>query len=152
MIARRTEALRRFTLSVTVPGTPAPQGSKRHVGNGRLIESSKAVGPWRDRIAWVARDAMTRTAVRTATGAVTVAVEFVMPRPKATPRATPAAVKRPDVDKLARAVLDALVLGGVMLDDSQVIDLRATKRLASLDEQAHAQITVEFHCDTTEQP
>lgn len=151
MITGRTEALSRFSLTLTVPGTPAPQGSKKHVGRGVLIESSKAVGPWRERIAWVARDAMTRTRARTAVGAVTLAVEFVMPRPKATPRTTPAAIKRPDVDKLARAVLDALVLGGVIRDDSQVIDLRATKRLANPDEQAHARITVEFHCRTTEQ-
>lgn len=151
MITRPTEALRRFTITVIVPGTPAPQGSKRHIGGGRLIESSRAVGPWRERIAWVARDAMTRTRARTAIGAVTLVVEFVMPRPKATPRATPAAIKRPDVDKLARAVLDALVLGGIMHDDSQVIDLRATKRLAEPDEQPHARITVEFDCDTTEQ-
>lgn len=150
-IPGRTEALSRFALTLTVPGAPAPQGSKKHVGRGILIESSKAVGPWRERIAWVARDAMTQTRARTAIGAVTLAVEFVMPRPKSTPRATPPAVKRPDVDKLARAVLDALVLGGVMHDDSQVIDLRATKRLANPDEQAHARITVEFHSGATEE-
>lgn len=149
MITTRTEPLRGLTL--TVPGTPAPQGSKRHVGRGILIESSRAVGPWRERIAWVARDAMTKTRARTATGAVSVDVEFVMPRPKSTPRATPPAIKRPDADKLARAVLDALVLGGVYRDDSQVTDLRATKRLAEPDEQPHARILVDFHCDTTRQ-
>lgn len=31
----------------TVLGVPAPQGSKRHVGRGVLVESSKALGPWR---------------------------------------------------------------------------------------------------------
>lgn len=30
-----------------VAGRPAVQGSKRHVGGGRLIESSRQVGPWR---------------------------------------------------------------------------------------------------------
>lgn len=28
-------------------GFPAPQGSKTHVGGGRLVESSRRVGPWR---------------------------------------------------------------------------------------------------------
>ena len=53
-----------------------------------------------------------------------------MPRPKSAPkRSTPAAIKRPDIDKLARAVLDALT--GVWLeDDSHVVCLRATKRIA----------------------
>ena len=32
---------------VFIPGVPAPQGSKRHVGGGRLVESSKKVKPWR---------------------------------------------------------------------------------------------------------
>jgi len=41
----------------TVLGVPAPQGSKRHVGRGVLVESSKALGPWRDAVAWAARDA-----------------------------------------------------------------------------------------------
>jgi len=30
-----------------VAGAAAPQGSKRHVGGGRVIESSKAFAPWR---------------------------------------------------------------------------------------------------------
>ena len=34
-------------LTITVHGTPAPQGSKRHVGNGVMVESSKKVKPWR---------------------------------------------------------------------------------------------------------
>ena len=37
-----------------VSGTPAPQGSKRHVGGGRMIESSKKVEPWREAVARVA--------------------------------------------------------------------------------------------------
>lgn len=31
-----------------VYGMPGAQGSKRHVGGGRLVESSKRVAPWRD--------------------------------------------------------------------------------------------------------
>lgn len=40
-----------------VLGVPAAQGSKRHVGNGRMVESSKALHPWRDSVAAAARDA-----------------------------------------------------------------------------------------------
>ncbi|MGH7348018.1 MAG: hypothetical protein ACREK4_24145, partial [Candidatus Rokuibacteriota bacterium] len=36
---------------VWVAGVAAPQGSKRHVGGGIMRESSKAVGPWRERVA-----------------------------------------------------------------------------------------------------
>ena len=62
-------------------------------------------------------------------------LEFVMPRPKSTPKkSTPAAIKRPDLDKLVRAVMDAIT-GVVVVDDSQIVHLVATKRIAELDEQ-----------------
>jgi crossover junction endodeoxyribonuclease RusA len=129
-------------LSFHVPGKPAPQGSKRHVGRGILVESSKELGPWRERVALVAHSAMGGRSLLA--GAVTVGLDFVLPRPKSAPkRSTPHAVKRPDVDKLARACLDAIT-GIVFGDDSVVIDLRATKRLAELGETAGVQITVEL--------
>lgn len=34
------------TITFRVFGEPAPKGSKRHVGNGRLIESSKKLPAW----------------------------------------------------------------------------------------------------------
>jgi crossover junction endodeoxyribonuclease RusA len=127
-----------------VPGKPAPQGSKRHVGRGILIESSKAVGPWRERVAIAAANAVAGAgAPMFAAGApLRVAIDFVMPRPASTPkRITPPAVKRPDVDKLARAVLDAIT-DVLIHDDSAVVSLIATKRLAGIDEPPGAHIAV----------
>jgi crossover junction endodeoxyribonuclease RusA len=120
-----------WCFELMVPGRPAPQGSKRHVGNGVMVESSKAVGAWRELVAYsVARS--WRTAPLE--GPVRVRLSFVMPRPVATPkRRTPPAIKKPDVDKLGRAMLDALT-GVCWRDDSQVVELHATKRLAELDE------------------
>lgn len=118
-------------VSFWVPGAAAPQGSKRHVGGGRLIESSKAVGPWRERVALVAHQAM-RDAGNTGpyTGAVAVVLSFVLPRPKSAPKLkVVAATKRPDLDKLARACLDAIT-GVIVADDSQFVGLIANKRLA----------------------
>lgn len=114
-----------------VPGRPAPQGSKRHVGRGILIESSKEVGPWRERIALAAHS----HAERLSTGPVGIRLDFVMPRPKSAPkRTTPAATKRNgDIDKLSRAVLDALS-SIVFADDAQVVRLEATKRIAEIGE------------------
>lgn len=127
-------------LTVWVPGRPAPQGSKRYVGNGVSIESSKHVKPWRADIRAAMLDAHTGDPM---TGPVTVLIEFVMPRPAATPkRATPPAIKRPDIDKLTRAVLDAIGSAGVWFDDSQVTHLVASKRLAERDEAPGAVITV----------
>lgn len=116
---------------VFISGKPAPQGSKRHLGNGIMVESSKAVKPWRVDVAWAAREAF----LSPMDGPVRLELGFVMPRPKSAPKkSTPAAVKRPDLDKLARAVLDAIT-GVVVVDDSQIVHLVATKRIAELDEQ-----------------
>jgi crossover junction endodeoxyribonuclease RusA len=122
-----------------VDGAPAAQGSKRHVGNGRLVEQSKNVGPWRDRVGWWARQNHTGPLLL---GAVVLRLEFVMPRPTSTPkRRTPPAIKRPDSDKLQRAVFDALT-GIVWKDDSQVVDVHAIKRLAEIGEAPGVHISV----------
>jgi crossover junction endodeoxyribonuclease RusA len=107
------------TLTLFVPGRPAAQGSKRHVGHGRMLESSRPVGPWRDRAALFAHNAMLEIGAGIITTAAAVELSFVMPRPVATSkRRTPPAVKKPDLDKCIRAVFDALT-GVVLADDSR---------------------------------
>jgi crossover junction endodeoxyribonuclease RusA len=146
-------------ISVWVAGVPAPQGSKRALGAGRpggkirLVESSKRVAPWRTdvREAFMAGGEPCRFFPGTA---LVVKIVFVMPRPKATPktRATPPAVKKPDLDKLERAVLDALTSAGVYADDSQVVALYGYKRLAELGEPTGAMIHIErspVGCEST---
>jgi crossover junction endodeoxyribonuclease RusA len=130
------------SISFTVPGKPAPQGSKRHVGRGIMVESSKEVGPWRERVALAAATAMSVAGHSIIATAVAVEAEFILPRPKSTPkRRTPPATKRPDCDKLLRAILDAITHVAIA-DDALAVDLRATKRLAELGEQPGARITV----------
>ena len=43
-------------ITIRVYGTPAPQGSKRHVGRGVMVESSKKVKPWREAVKQAALD------------------------------------------------------------------------------------------------
>ncbi|GFG83373.1 hypothetical protein MALGJ_00490 [Mycolicibacter algericus] len=77
------------------------------------------------------------------TGAIDVTLNFVLPRPKSTPKTrTPAATKRPDLDKLERACLDALT-NVVFGDDSQVISLTGYKRIAQIGETAGVHIQIE---------
>lgn len=132
-------------LRVFVAGRPAPQGSKRYLGQrgGKAVavESSKALPAWRADV----RDAVEKLVDGRppTTGPVLVALVFVMPRPASTPKSrTPPAVKRPDLDKLTRAVLDAIGSAGAWGDDSQVTDLHAAKRIARVDERPGVWIEV----------
>src|SRR5215469_6633367 len=124
-----------FMPVISVAGVPAPQGSKRHVGNGRMVEASKAAGPW--------REAVRAETQRIAGGCpaecpVRVVIVFRLPRPQGhygtgrnagtvRPSAPAYPAGRPDLDKLARAVLDGLTMGGAWRDDSQVCHLQAQK-------------------------
>lgn len=117
-------------LDVRVYGSPAPQGSKRHVGGGRMIESSKNVTPWREAVkaAVLAQRGVGPILV----GPLLVTVEFALAKPKsAAKNARPA--KRPDIDKLLRSTFDALGDAGVWRDDSQVIGVEAIKTYAGDD-------------------
>lgn len=115
-------------ITIEVAGLPAAQGSKRHVGGGRMIEMSKAVAPWREAVRAEAQLAMDGT--MPLDGPVEVRVNFRLPRPASAPRRVTHPAKRPDLDKLIRAVLDGLTHGGAWRDDGQVVTLMATKRFA----------------------
>jgi crossover junction endodeoxyribonuclease RusA len=127
-------------MRIEVAGIPAPQGSKRHVGGGRMVEQSRAVGPWREAVraetqrvcqVFVDRNSFLSD-LEFLTGCATrVQITFRLPKPKSTPARVLFPVKRPDIDKLARAVLDGLVAGGALADDSQVVDLLVSKRFAT---------------------
>lgn len=111
-------------MRIIVHGNPAPQGSKRHVGNGVMVESSKAVKPWREAVKWAALELHLSAPIQ---DAVTLDITFVLPRPKSLPKKVLYHTKRPDLDKLLRSTLDALKQAGVYGDDSQVCKLIARK-------------------------
>lgn len=126
-------------MKITVYGLPAPQGSKRFVGHaksgrGIMIESSKAVKPWRQDVKYAAMEAMATQDPKTGLvppypfpRAVQVTMVFTLPRPKSAKKdAVPS--KKPDLSKLVRATEDALTDAGVWEDDARVVDLVACKR------------------------
>ncbi|SDH54422.1 RusA family crossover junction endodeoxyribonuclease [Microbacterium sp. 77mftsu3.1] len=119
--------------SFFAPGVPAPQGSKRHVGRGVLVESSKKVKPWRADIERALKEQKPATMIPM-DGPLFCAVEFWLPRPKThakTKHTFP--VGPPDVDKLGRGALDPLTQNGVIHDDSRIIDLLTVKRFVPWD-------------------
>lgn len=108
---------------ITVIGDPGPQGSKRHVGNGRMIESSAKVKPWREAVIWAVRE----SAFNMITGPVGVAMVFTLKRPASAPKRQTSPHRKPDIDKLCRSTLDALVMAGVIEDDARVVYMMASK-------------------------
>jgi crossover junction endodeoxyribonuclease RusA len=116
-------------MRIEVAGIPAPQGSKRHVGGGRMVEQSRAVGPWREAVR--AETQRVADGIPPFTWGIGVELRFRLPRPKSLPARYTVPVRRPDLDKLCRAVLDGLAAGGAITDDSLVVYLLATKEFAT---------------------
>jgi Holliday junction resolvase RusA-like endonuclease len=109
----------RKELYFTAFGVPKPQGSKRHIGNGRMIEASD-VKPWRKTIASAVFSAWVNTGDDTPfTDPVVVWATFYLPKPKTVKRLLPSVP--PDLDKLCRALGDALSIDSNALDDDSLI-------------------------------
>jgi len=126
-------------LVVVVRGTPAPQGSKRHVGGGRMVEQSPNLAPWRAVVTQAAAVRIALTEWHPAPQApLALGVTFTVARPASHWRtgkhshllreSAPAhPISRPDLDKLLRSTMDALTDAGAMTDDSRVISVSALK-------------------------
>jgi len=123
--------------SFIVHGPAAPQGSKRHVGNGVMLESSKRLRPWRQDVRFAALEK--RPPDWDMTKPMRIGLVFWFARPashygtkngitylKANAPVQPVSARLGDIDKLSRAVLDALT-GVAYLDDRQVTWLEASK-------------------------
>lgn len=112
-------------IEFNVLGEPAPQGSKRHVGNGRMIEASKKVGPWRAAVKNAAVLYINENNHEKLSGPVIVEITFYLQKPKTVDRQLPHV--RPDLDKLIRSTFDALTYSQIWEDDCQVVNVNAFK-------------------------
>lgn len=156
-----------------VAGTPRPAGSKfaqvvrtKDPASGRMVPkilpetgqpqviqrdaSGTAGAAWRRAVRTEGQAAMSAAGLRPFEGPVRVTVIFRMRRPKAhfiqaglRPGAPEWHVSRPDVDKLSRAVLDALK-GVCWVDDSQVAYKEAMKPYCAPGQDEGAEIAVQI--------
>lgn len=119
-------------ITFTVSGDPQTKGSAkafRHKSTGKIIvrnDNARCAG-WSSAVGWKARLAMNAGDARHVTPTilavpVRVSLAFRLARPKSTKLAAP----RLDLDKLIRAVLDAMT-GIVYVDDRQVVEVSARK-------------------------
>lgn len=136
------------SLTFTVTGLPAPQGSKRHIGKGIMVESSKNVKPWRQDVKFTALATKPDSWDTAPPMALSVVFRFQRPkshygknglRPSAPLHATSAQLG--DIEKLVRSTNDAMT--GVLFDDDrQVVSVNATKRYCTQGELPGAIITL----------
>jgi Holliday junction resolvase RusA-like endonuclease len=134
-------------LVLDVAGVPVPQGSKRafrHSKTGRvvMVDDNPALAAWRDLVAVKARAAWAGRAPLVVP--VRASLAFYLPRPaghfgtgrnagrlKDSAPFWPAV--KPDLDKLTRAVFDALETAGVWGNDSRCCWVSASKNYADPD-------------------
>ncbi len=107
-----------------VVGEPAPMGSKKHVGGGRMVESSKKVAPWRTD---VANAASAFRPPEPLDGPLRATMVFTLRRPKSAPKRRRHPDTKPDLDKLVRATCDALTTASIWADDARLVNLAAQK-------------------------
>lgn len=129
-------------IRIVVPGVPLPQGSMDAPVAGVVIHTKKeALARWRMTVAYAARAAGVR-GFPVKHKAWRMDATYVFQRPKSvTPEKRPHMVVKPDVDKLERAILDALK-GIVWEDDSNVIGGTKLKRYVSPGEGPHVELII----------
>lgn len=130
-------------ISFFVPGIPVPKGSarafvNRYTGRAAVVQTNAdKQKPWASLITMMAQDKK----LRPVAGKIRLRLSFYMPRPKSHFKSNGIIktsfkllehVKKPDLDKLIRCVLDALT-GVVYADDSQVVLILGWKGYANAD-------------------
>lgn len=148
-------------LATIVPGEAVPQGSMRSFASKRkdgtptgkvstIAGNQGRLERWRGDVRDSMRRVMEEAGCQPTGDPVDVAIFASFARPKSHLRADGQTlalraplVPKPDVDKIARGVLDALT-GTVYLDDAQVAAVSATKMYAEPGEPARAFIVVKW--------
>ncbi|HCS2945814.1 TPA: RusA family crossover junction endodeoxyribonuclease [Shigella flexneri] len=113
---------------IWIPGIPIPQGSKVATRTGHMREANPKLRPWRNTMhdhltAW---QATFMGAFERFDGPLLVDVTFHIPKPKKSMFDMPATPA--DLDKLCRALGDALTQSSTIKDDSRITTWLARKR------------------------
>lgn len=151
----------RFVLFV--PGRPVPQGSKsafisKSTGRPIVVDKDVRLPQWRAKITSAAIEQKTKMLGLPGpwyplTGGVGISVDFVLERPKhhfgsgknadkVKPGSPAHPATMPDIDKLLRAIFDALTDAQVWKDDGQVVWVQAMKTYANTGQTPGVAITV----------
>jgi crossover junction endodeoxyribonuclease RusA len=133
---------------ITIKGIEsAPQGSKKHVGRGIMVETCKRLKSWRKEVSLRAKLIVDEIIVEP----VEVEVVFWFKRPLKhylpngmLRQSAPVYItnkNKGDLDKHCRALLDSLTKSA-FADDSQVVSLHAVKKYCETESQTGATIKI----------
>ncbi len=138
-------------VALRIYGVPMPQGSKTAfvrggravLTDGRSTAARSSHAAWRQAVATAARDHLEANPWQGAFDEPCVVhVTFLLPRPKSIPKKRRHPDRKPDLDKLNRSVLDALVDGGLLVDDARVVELNTTKAYCQPEEPPGCKVTI----------
>lgn len=143
-----------MSLSFFVPGVPVPEGSMKGVTlpgqkfTQLVPDNSAKLKPWRAKVTSIAALAIARQGWEKATGPVEVVFRFLLPMPMARPAALRSfgicfSWKKPDLDKLERAIGDAMTDAGVFVDDGQIAKSMTAKYEVREDHLAGVEVVVQ---------
>lgn len=135
-------------IRLEVIGVPQPQGNKTGMVRGgkvvmlegRRPDAREAFRSWREAIAHAGRVWQNEHQQALIDEPVIIDITFRLPRPKSAPKRRVYPDSRPDLDKLERAVLDALT-GVLITNDSRVVEL-STRKVFAIDGPPGAVITI----------
>jgi Holliday junction resolvase RusA-like endonuclease len=113
-----------------VDGRPAPQGSKNAFVIGKravMVEASKHLPAWRNDVILAVKQMFAQSEdVTKFVQPVKVRMTFYIERPKQ-PKWKIYPGGKPDLDHYIRGCADALVIGGLLQDDSLIVKIQAEK-------------------------
>ena len=120
------------SINVFVAGIPQPKGSHRTFiprGCRRSVvtNDNKQTRPWQDT---VGIGLLPHRPRQLWTGPILVYLRFHLPRPKSLPSKVQHLIRKPDLDKLTRTILDAMK-GIIYKDDAQVCQSNEEKCYAT---------------------
>lgn len=130
-----------WVATIWVPGIPQAKGNHRasvRGGRAHLYDANRGLKAWEQTVRLTAAEAHLGAQW---TEPVELELRFVLPRPRTVRRLLPTKRSGGDLDKLVRAVGDALA-GVVYVDDSQIVRLLAQKRYADESESPGCEVMI----------
>lgn len=112
------------SLTLWVPGVPIAQGSMRSPKAGIVLHNSPDLKEWRENIGWAAKDVWRGKPLLDCPVELSCIFQFEAPKK---PRHERWRDTSPDLDKLLRAVGDALE-GVVLKNDSRIASVTCSKK------------------------